>query len=147
MEVLHAAHDQRVELRFTKLFSPEKDWNKPQPCGSTSTGGAHRRDSHCQSWYNRLVLWTGLQKKRRLWRQCGTMDRTGGRTIGHEVITPEYMATGGNQGEISRHREMGQTFEYNTCGVPGRINPGCNGMDNNGTHTKGWRRVHRHMDG
>ena len=39
--------------RVAKLPQPEKYWNKPQPCGRTSTGGTHRRESHYQSRYNR----------------------------------------------------------------------------------------------
>ena len=77
---------------------------------------------------------------------CGssaeTPDGTGGRTIRHEGRKSEDMATGGNQGERFRHREVGQIGEYNAGSVPGRINPGGNGMDDNGTHTEGWRRVH-----
>ena len=43
---------------------PEKYWNKPQPCGRTSTGGADRKGSHYQSWYGQKVLETGLRKRR-----------------------------------------------------------------------------------
>ena len=36
------------------------------------------------------------------------MGGAGGNTIEHEGRTPEYMATGGNQGERPRHREVGK---------------------------------------
>ena len=37
-----------------------------------------------------------------------TPDGTGRRTIGHEGRTPEYMAPRGDQGERSRHLEVGK---------------------------------------
>ena len=50
----------------------------------------------------------GQASRRR--EDCGSSAKvpygTVGGTIGHKVITPEDMATGGNQGEISRHREV-----------------------------------------
>ena len=53
-----------------------------------------------------------------------TLGGTGGRTIGHEGREPEDMATGYNQVERPRHREVGQIGEYNAGSVLGRIHPG-----------------------
>ena len=63
---------------------------------------------------------TTVKYHRRSYRRggdCGgsaeTPDGTGRRTIRHEGRTPEYMAPGGDRGEIPRHREVVQIGEYN----------------------------------
>ena len=50
-------------------------------------------------------------------------------------------ATGVDQGERCRHREVGKISEYNASSALGQIHPRGNGMENDGTHTEGWMRV------
>ena len=59
----------------------------------------------------------------------------GRRTIGREGRTPEDMALGGDQGEITIHQEVGQIGEYNAGSVSERIHPGGNDMDGDGPPT------------
>ena len=57
------------------------------------------------------------------------------------------MATGGDQGEISGHRDVGQSGDCNIGSILGGIHPGGIDVDNDGSYTKYWWRVQRNRSG
>ena len=57
------------------------------------------------------------------------------------------MAMGGDQGEISVHRYVGQSGECNIGRVLGGIHPGGIDVDNDGPYTEGWQILQRHRSG
>ena len=57
------------------------------------------------------------------------------------------MATGGDQGERSGHRDVGKSGECNIGSILGGIHPGGIDLDNDGSYTKDWWRVQRNRSG